>query len=128
MLRIWRKFPSVSVQKIVRCAHELSLGHEHINVGGAFGGVDVPESRAVNSNGMTPVIEDGLDDIGDTRFVLWKSNAIVRYLSTHYGPGNLYPLELHERADADRWMDWQTTSCNLSMVDVFLRLACTSED
>jgi glutathione S-transferase len=77
---------------------------------------------------MIPVIEDGLDDAGDARFVLWESNAIVRYLSARYGPGNLYPLELHERADADCWMDWQTTTFSPSMVDAFLQLIRTPED
>lgn len=128
MLRIWGRLSSVNVQKVVWCAHELSLDHERIDVGGAFGGVDTPEFKAMNPNGMIPVIEDGLDDAGDTRFVLWESNAIVRYLSARYGPGNLYPLELHERADADRWMDWQTTSYSPSMVDAFLQLVRTPED
>lgn len=128
MLRIWGRLSSVNVQKVVWCARELSLDHERIDVGGAFGGVNTPEFLAMNPNGMIPVIEDGLNDSGDTRFVLWESNAIVRYLSARYGPGNLYPLELHERADADRWMDWQTTSYSPSMVDAFLQLVRTPED
>ena len=128
MLRIWGRLSSVNVQKVVWCARELSLDHERIDVGGAFGGVDTPEFKAMNPNGMIPVIEDGLNDSGDTRFVLLESNAIVRYLSARYGPGNLYPLELHERADADRWMDWQTTSYSPSMVDAFMQLVRTPED
>ena len=128
MLRIWGRLSSVNVQKVVWCARELSLDHERIDVGGAFGGVDTPAFKAMNPNGMIPVIEDGLNDSSDTRFVLWESNAIVRYLSARYGPGNLYPLELHERADADRWMDWQTTSFSPSMVDAFLQLVRTPED
>jgi glutathione S-transferase len=128
MLRIWGRLSSVNVQKVVWCARELSLDHERIDVGGAFGGVDTPEFLAMNPNGMIPVIEDGLNDSADTRFVLWESNAIVRYLSARYGPGNLYPLELHERADADRWMDWQTTSYSPSMVDAFMQLVRTPED
>ncbi|MDE2203251.1 MAG: glutathione S-transferase [Burkholderiaceae bacterium] len=128
MLRIWGRLSSVNVQKVVWCARELSLDHERIDVGGAFGGVDTPEFLAMNPNGMIPVIEDGLNDSGDTRFVLWESNAIVRYLSARYGPGTLYPLELHERADADRWMDWQTTSYSPSMVDAFMQLVRTPED
>jgi glutathione S-transferase len=39
--------------------------------------------------------------------VLWESNAIVRYLAAKHGMGTLYPEDLAERADADRWMDWQ---------------------
>lgn len=81
-----------------------------------------------NPNGMIPVIEDGISGTDGEHFVLWESNAIVRYLCARYGPGNLYPLELHERADADRWMDWQTTSFSPSMVDAFLQLVRTPED
>ncbi|WP_296227292.1 glutathione S-transferase family protein [Ralstonia sp. UBA689] len=128
MLRIWGRLSSVNVQKVVWCAHELSLDHERIDVGGAFGGVNTPEFLAMNPNGMIPVIEDGINDTGDERFVLWESNAIVRYLCSRYDPGNLYPLELHERADADRWMDWQTTTFSPSMVDAFLQLVRTPED
>lgn len=77
---------------------------------------------------MVPVIEGGLDDAGNTRFVLWESNTIVRYLSVHYGPGNLYPPEFHERIDVNRWMDWQTTPYSPPTVDTFLQLACTPKD
>jgi glutathione S-transferase len=39
--------------------------------------------------------------------VLWESNVIVRYLAAKHGMGTLCPEDLAERADADRWMDWQ---------------------
>src|SRR5687768_18396743 len=48
--------------------------------------------------------------IDDAGFVLWESNAIVRYLAAKHGEGTLYPADLRQRADADRWMDWQVTT------------------
>jgi glutathione S-transferase len=44
--------------------------------------------------------------------VLWESNVIVRYLSAKYASGSIYPTELRERFDAERWMDWQQTTLN----------------
>jgi len=125
MLRIWGRLSSVNVQKVVWCAHELSLDHERIDVGGAFGGVDTPEFKAMNPNGMIPVIEDGLDDAGDTRFVLWESNAIVRYLAARHGSGTIWPVDAAERALADRWMDWQTTVITPAMGPAFWTLIRT---
>jgi len=121
MLKIWGRRNSSNVRKVLWCAEEIGLPYESIEVGGSHGGTQTPEYQAMNPNSLVPVIEDhGLP--------LWESNAIVRYLSARYGPGNLYPLELHERADADRWMDWQTTSYSPSMVDAFLQLVRTPED
>ena len=70
------------------------------DVGGPFGGNREPEYLRLNPNGLVPTISDG-------GFVLWESNAIVRYLAARQGMGTLCPEDLARRADADRWMDWQ---------------------
>lgn len=52
--------------------------------------------------GLVPtIIDDG--------FVLWESNACVRYLARKHGYGTLYPAEPQVLADAERWMDWAHT-------------------
>lgn len=104
MLRIWGRKNSSNVRKVLWCAEELALPYEAIDAGGAFGLVDGPEYRAMNPNGRVPVIEDeGL--------VLWESNAIVRYLAARYAPHSaMYADNLAERAQADKWMDWTTSS------------------
>lgn len=118
MVKIWGRLSSVNVQKVVWCADELGLDYERIEAGGKFGVVDTPEYRAMNPNSKIPVIDhDG--------FVLWESNAIVRYLSSRFGAGNLYPDSLTLRADADRWMDWQATSFNPAMTPIFKQLIRT---
>ena len=70
------------MQKVVWCARELAVPFERANVGGAFGGTDTRAYRAMNPNGLVPVIDDD-------GFVLWESNAIVRYLAAAHGGGSL---------------------------------------
>ena len=121
MLKIWGRLTSVNVQKVVWCADELGLDYERIDAGGKFGIVATSEYRAMNPNGLVPVIEhDG--------FVLWESNAIVRYLAARFGEGSLWPTDLHMRADADRWMDWQAVALNPSVGPVFIQLIRTEAE
>jgi glutathione S-transferase len=104
MLKIWGRKNSSNVRKALWCAEEVAVPYEAIDAGGAFGLVDGPEYRAMNPNGRIPMIEDdGL--------VLWESNAIVRYLAARYAPDTaLYPQDVVARANADKWMDWTTSS------------------
>ena len=100
MLRIWGRSNSINVQKVLWCCEELDIRYQRVDVGGPFGGNREPEYLRLNPNGLVPTISDG-------GFVLWESNAIVRYLAARHGMGTLCPEDLAERADADRWMDWQ---------------------
>lgn len=104
MLKIWGRINSSNVRKALWIAEELGLPYESLNAGGAFGINDQPEYLAKNPNGVVPMIEDG-------EFVLWESNAIVRYLAAQYGGDSaLYPGNLQTRASADKWMDWTTST------------------
>ena len=100
MLKIWGRNNSVNVQKVLWCCEEMGLKYERIDAGGTFGVVNTPQYRALNPNGLVPTIEDG-------PFVLWESNAIVRYLSAKHSAGKLWPEDHKVRAEADKWMDWQ---------------------
>jgi glutathione S-transferase len=100
VLRIWGRSNSINVQKVLWCCEELDVRYRRVDVGGPFGGNKEPEYLRLNPNGLVPTISDG-------GFVLWESNAIVRYLAAKHGMGTLYSEDLAERADADRWMDWQ---------------------
>lgn len=113
MITLWGRTSSINVQKVMWCLDELGLAHERKEAGGAFG---FPAGyAAMNPNPLVPTIEeDG--------FTLWESNAIVRYLCSKYAAGTLYPDDLRVRADADRWMDWQTTNATGAMRDVFWNL------
>jgi glutathione S-transferase len=118
MLRIWGRTNSSNVQKVLWCCAELGLGHERIDAGRQFGVVDTPEYRRLNPNGLVPTIDDD-------GFVIWESNAIVRYLAGRYGAGGLCPEDLQARAAADRWMDWQVTTIGPPVGVVFLGLVRT---
>lgn len=96
---------SINVKKVVWTAQELGLDFQRTEAGGLFGVVKTPEYMQMNPNSLVPAIED--DD-----YVLWESNVIVRYLAAKYAPGHMYPLDLLERFDAERWMDWQQTTLN----------------
>lgn len=98
-MRIWGRANSSNVKKVLWCAEELGLPYERIDAGGAFGRLADPEFRALNPNGMVPVIED--DGV-----VAWESNAIVRYLAARHGAGTLWPEDPAVRVLGDRWMDW----------------------
>jgi glutathione S-transferase len=119
MLRILGRVSSVNVQKVVWCADELGIAYERVDVGGKFGGNDTPEYLAKNPNGLVPVIEE------DDGFVLYESNAIVRYLAAKHSAGKLWPEDLRRRADVDRWMEWQSTAYTPAMWVAFWQLIRT---
>jgi glutathione S-transferase len=118
VLRIWGRSNSINVQKVLWCCGELGVPYERIDVGGPFGGNREPQYLRLNPNGLVPTISDG-------GFVLWESNAIVRYLAARHGMGTLCPEDLAERADADRWMDWQMGTLWANLRPAFIGLIRT---
>ncbi|MDB5945500.1 MAG: glutathione S-transferase [Ramlibacter sp.] len=114
MLKIWGRISSINVRKVVYTAQELGLPFERIDAGLDYGVVKTPEYLAKNPNALVPTLEDG-----DVR--LWESNVIVRYLCAKHSPHALYPLELAQRFDAERWMDWQQTTINPAGRNAFLQ-------
>ena len=105
MLKIWGRMSSINVKKVVWTAQELGLDFQRTEAGGLFGVVTTPEYMQMNPNSLVLVIEDD-------GYVLWESNVIVRYLAAKYASGQMYPTDLRERFDAERWMDWQQTTLN----------------
>ncbi|MBA4328455.1 MAG: glutathione S-transferase [Polaromonas sp.] len=105
MLKVWGRMSSINVKKVVWTAQELALDIQRTEAGGLFGVVKTPEYMALNPNSLVPVITDG-------DYVLWESNVIVRYLCAQHAMGDMYPTDLRERFDAERWMDWQQTTLN----------------
>ena len=112
MLTIWGNADSINVQKVLWCCEEIGLAYERIDAGRAFGVVDTPRFRALNPNGLVPTIDDD-------GFVVWESNAIVRYLAAKHAPGTLWPADVRARADADRWMDWTNSTLWPTMLPLF---------
>lgn len=118
MLKILGRANSINVMKVLWCCEELNLPYERIDVGGAFAFKNQPDYLTLNPNGRVPtIVDDG--------FVLWESNVIVRYLSAKHGMGWLFPKEDRARWEAERWMDWQQTTCGPAMTNMFWGLVRT---
>lgn len=120
-LKIWGRMSSINVKKVVWTAQELGLEFQRHEAGGQFGLVRTPEYLLLNPNALVPVMEDG-------DFVLWESNVIVRYLCAKHSPGQLYPSDLRERFEAERWMDWQQTTFNPASRQGFWQLIRTAPE
>jgi glutathione S-transferase len=121
MLVIWGRNNSVNVQKVLWCCEEMGVEYKRIDAGAAFGVVNTSDYRNLNPNGLVPTVDDD-------GFVLWESNAIVRYLAAKHAPGNLWPDDLRTRASADRWMDWQQTTFWPAIRPLFMGLIRTAPD
>jgi glutathione S-transferase len=121
MLKVWGRRSAFNVQKAMWLIGELGLAHQHIDVGGAFGGLDDPAFLAMNPHGRIPVIDhDGL--------VVWESHAIIRYLAARYGAGTLWLPDAAARSLADRWMDWSATTLQRDFMDLFWGYYRTPDD
>jgi glutathione S-transferase len=120
MLVVWGRNNSVNVQKTLWCCEEMGVPYRRIDAGGKFGVVNTPEYRTLNPNALVPTIDDD-------GFVLWESNAIVRYLAAKHGHGGLGPSDPRARAIADQWMDWQVSLFWPTIRTLFMGLVRTPE-
>lgn len=98
-LTLYGRGSSDNVQKVLWTLGEIGLDFEHVELGGAHGGLDDPAFRALNPHGRVPTLRDG-------EVVVWESMAIVRYLAARYAAGTLWPEDPGARAVADQWMTW----------------------
>jgi len=118
MLKVWGRANSINVQKVLWVLEELKVAFERTDAGMAFGVVNEPSYKKMNPNSRVPTIDDD-------GFVLWESNAIVRYLAAKHGAGSLWPSDLRERAGSDRWMDWASVHVGPAINPVFWGLIRT---
>ncbi len=121
MLRLWGRTSSINVRKVLWTLQELDVPFERIDAGLAYGHNHTPAYLAKNPNALVPLLED-------RDFTLWESNAIVRYLCARYGDPTLYPEDLRQRFDAERWMDWQQTTLNRAGGPAFIQWVRTPAD
>lgn len=121
MLEIWGRKNSSNVIPVMWTAGELDITHVRHNVGGSFGGLDTDAYGAMNPNRKVPTIDDN-------GFVLWESNAIVRYLCRQYGHGSLCPDDPQQAALADQWMEWFKTTVMADLFPIFWGMVRTAAD
>ncbi|MEP1536200.1 MAG: glutathione S-transferase family protein [Paracoccaceae bacterium] len=111
MRTLWGRMTSINVQKVAWVLSESGLAFDQVDAGGAFGGLDTDEYRAMNPAGRVPtLVEDEL--------VLRESNAICRHL-VHVNGGPLSVVSDADRAQADMWMDWFQTGLYPSFIQMF---------
>ncbi|MCQ4258925.1 glutathione S-transferase [Stutzerimonas stutzeri] len=121
MLKLWGRGNSTNVKKPLWCLEELEVPYTRVDAGGVFGIVGEPDFIAKNPNKLVPCLEDG-------ELVLWESNAIVRYLAAQYGQGVLWNTDPAQRAQADKWMDWATSTLAAPFRPVFWNMVRTAPD
>ena len=111
MRTLWGRMTSINVQKVAWVLSESGLTFDRVDVGGAFGGLDTAEYRAMNPSGRVPtLVEDEL--------VTRESNAICRHL-VHTNDGPLSTASNGDRALADMWMEWFQTGSYSSFIKMF---------
>jgi glutathione S-transferase len=101
---------------------EMSLPHERIDVGGAFGKNRDAPYLAMNPNGLVPTLEE------EDGYLLWESNSVVRYLAAKHKSSVLEPADLRTRANAGKWMDWQLSVLGPAITPVFWNLIRTAPE
>lgn len=99
-MKLYQFHLSPNCQKVVALAREIGLPLETVDLEVFKGATKTPEFLAKNPNGKIPVLED------DGVF-LWESNAILGYLAAKADRTDLAPTTPRERADVDRWLNWQ---------------------
>jgi len=103
-LKILGRVTSINVRKVMWTCDLIGIGYEAEVWGLPNRDPKVPEFLKLNPNAQVPVIiDDG--------FVLWESNAIMRYLSESRRSG-LWPVAVRERALVDQWLTWQVAELN----------------
>ncbi len=118
MFKLWGRNTSSNVQKVRWLCAELGVHYDQTEVGGSFGRTKEPFYLAMNPNSLVPTI----DDAG---FTLYESNSIMRYIASKYSAHDLYPAGLRERADCERWLDWNLSVLGPAITPVFWGLIRT---
>lgn len=101
-IRLLGRFTSINVRKVMWVAGEVGVSFDREDWGNPIRDPNVPEFLALNPNALVPVIIE--DD-----FVLWESNAIMRYLAETRAPGRLLPTDARSLARVEQWLSWQVT-------------------
>jgi len=111
MITLYGIDPSPPSNKVRFVANALGVEYEFKRVNLAGGEGQNPDHLKLHPAGKVPVLQDG-------DFVLFESNAIIRYLADKAG-SNLYPKDLKRRAIVDQWLDFSSMHIGISVGKVF---------
>ena len=112
MLTVWGRPSAYNVQKVRWFITELGLEYEHIDIGGAIGGLENEAFLMMNPHGRIPVIKDG-------EYIVWESNSILRYLAATYAINEYWNESPAERSLIERWMDWELSTLQPLFLELF---------
>ena len=98
MLKIYGADLSTPANKIRFVANALGLKYEYIRISIREKENQKPEYLKIHPAGKIPAINDD-------GFILFESNAIIRYLACKQ-KSDLYPQDLKQRSLIDQWMDF----------------------
>lgn len=95
-MRLYHNPLSSNARRVLLTASQLGIKLEEvfIDLGSE---ADRKRLKEVNICGKVPVLEDD-------GFQLWESCAIMQYLADKHGASDIYPTDLKQRADVNRWM------------------------
>ncbi|MGE3727924.1 MAG: glutathione S-transferase family protein [Candidatus Sericytochromatia bacterium] len=126
MLKLYDLNISPNALKVRAVLYELELPFETVPVNIMGGAGQQMDYLAKNPNGKVPVLEDG-------DFVLWESNAIIKYLASLRPDKHLLPSEPRPVARLDQWLFWQVAHyyqpvVNLAVEKIFKPMAGQAPD
>ncbi len=99
MMRLYYHPYSDNARRAVMTALSLDVPVELAAVDLRKGNQREPWFLKLNPNHRVPVLVDD-------EFVLWESHAIMQYLADKTPGQNIYPTDIHARADVNRWLFW----------------------
>merc|ERR1712178_623626 len=96
-IKIYGRLSSANVQKINWFCEYANINVISLNYGGIHGKTQTTEFNDMNPNSRVPVLDDN-------NFILYESNAILRYLSKKFD------ILVEEKKEIigkiDQWIDW----------------------
>jgi len=107
MLKIYGSDLSGPSNKVRLVANALGLEYEYRRVDLRDGENKTEDYLRLHPAGKVPVIDDG-------GFVLFESNAIIKYLASKAG-SPLYPQETNKQAIVDQWIDFSSHHIGTAM-------------
>ena len=93
---------SNAARRVQMLCEELAIPYTYETVDLLNGKQYTPEFQKLNPNSKVPAIDDD-------GFMLWESQAIMRYLADKHKAHSWYPAEPKARARVEQWLDWNQT-------------------
>ena len=93
---------SNAARRVQMLCEELGIPYTYEAVALMDGKQYTPEYQKLNPNSKVPAIDDD-------GFMLWESQAIMRYIADKHKAHTWYPTDLKARARVEQWLDWNQT-------------------